>query len=79
VKEKIDKAVDNWFNENICNSPVSRDTEVYNHIVTAKEALKKRLQEELCVPEAPHEASATEQTAPQPGAAPITHDEGGNV
>lgn len=79
MDEKIDKTVDAWFNEKICNSPVSRDTEAYNHIAAAKEDLKKRLQTELSVPEDPPKTSGTKKTDPQPEAAPTTNNEGGNV
>lgn len=78
MNEKIEKAVDGWFNEKICNSPVSRDTEVYNHIAAAKEDLKKRLQQELSLPEDPPKTSGPKKAAPQPEAAATTSNEGGN-
>ena len=47
MNEKITTVVDTWFNETICNSPVSRNTEAYNHLVMVKEDLKQRLEAAL--------------------------------
>lgn len=40
---RTDAIVDAWFAEHIPNSPVSRTTEAYNHILSAIADLKKRL------------------------------------
>jgi hypothetical protein len=42
---KIDAAVDRWFMDFIHGSPVSRATEIYNHVYSATQTLKQRLKE----------------------------------
>lgn len=39
--------IDAWFVDLIHNSPVSRDTEVFNHVRRAVDELKRRLTEEM--------------------------------
>jgi hypothetical protein len=38
-----DEIVDRWFNDVVHNSPASRDTQVFNHLLAAMAELKKRL------------------------------------
>lgn len=64
MNERITTVVDTWFNETICNSPVSRDTEAYNHMVMVKEDLKQRL--EAALGTAQPEPAETEPVAAQP-------------
>lgn len=40
------EAIEAWFVEFIHNSPISRDSEVYNHARKAVDELKKRAQQE---------------------------------
>lgn len=43
TKINTDEIVEKWWMDFIHNSPVSRDTEVWNHLYQAKNELKKRL------------------------------------
>ena len=45
--QKVSEAVDAWFFEHVHNSPASQDQRAYNHLVSAKEALKKKVLEAL--------------------------------
>lgn len=40
---EIEAAIESWFVETIHNSPVSRATEIFNHVRVAVDVLKKRL------------------------------------
>lgn len=40
---RTDEIIDQWFSDTIPNSPVSRDTEGFNHVRSALADLKKRL------------------------------------
>ncbi|WP_298421054.1 hypothetical protein [Rhodoblastus sp.] len=40
---EIEAAVDAWFVESFHNSPVSRATEIFNHVRAAVDALQERL------------------------------------
>lgn len=40
---KLDELLDAWFNETMHNSPVSRDTAIFNHVRGAVNDLKRRL------------------------------------
>ena len=40
-------AVDKWFSRYINNSPASQNTEIYNHLSKAKDALKDMLKEAI--------------------------------
>lgn len=42
---ETDKLIDEWFIQNFQDSPVSRDTETYNHVHRAVTNLKKRFNE----------------------------------
>lgn len=44
---RLAAAVDEWFVAHFYNSPVSRSTDAFNHALAAKEALKRRLIEEV--------------------------------
>lgn len=37
--------VEQWFREHVCNSPLSQQTEIYNHLHIAKDKLKALLNE----------------------------------
>jgi hypothetical protein len=39
----IEAQIENWFVETIHNSPVSRATEIFNHVRASVDALKQRL------------------------------------
>jgi hypothetical protein len=39
----VDAVIDQWFIDCIHNSPVSRQTEIFNHCAAAKEELKRRI------------------------------------
>lgn len=43
---ETDAVVETWFKEFFPNSPVSRDTEAWNLLLRAKDALKQRLKGE---------------------------------
>ena len=40
---KTDKAVDEWIYEQIFNSPISRNTDAFNHLQSVIQALKDKL------------------------------------
>lgn len=40
---KVDTLVEAWFHEHVRNSPVAQETRAWNHMVEAKEALKRAL------------------------------------
>jgi hypothetical protein len=42
-KASLESEIEAWFIERIHNSPVSRVTEIYNHVRDAVDALKSRL------------------------------------
>lgn len=44
---RADRVVEDWFLENIHNSPVSRNTEAFNHLRAALDDLKRRLSKEI--------------------------------
>lgn len=44
---KVARVVDEWFMEAVANSPVSRETSAWNHMVEAKERLKAKLLTDL--------------------------------
>ncbi len=43
LAQKIEDEIERWFAETIHNSPVSRATEIYNHVREAVAQLKPRL------------------------------------
>jgi hypothetical protein len=43
LAQTIDDEIERWFTEAIHNSPVSRATEIYNHVREAVAQLKPRL------------------------------------
>jgi hypothetical protein len=43
IAREIEAAIESWFVETIHNSPVSRATEIFNHVRVAVDVLKKRL------------------------------------
>lgn len=45
--QKVEDAVEHWFKEHVHNSPVSREAQAWNHIVSTKDALKRILLEHL--------------------------------
>ena len=40
VAQNLDEKIDAWFDEHMHNSPVSRDTDVLNHVRAGVEKLK---------------------------------------
>ena len=40
---EIEAQIENWFVESMHNSPVSRATEIFNHVRASVDALKQRL------------------------------------
>jgi len=42
----VDAAVEAWLSESIRNSPLSRSTEAWNHLVTSLDDLKQRILKE---------------------------------
>lgn len=44
---KISRVVEEWFMDAVANSPVSRETNAWNHMVEAKERLKAKLAQDL--------------------------------
>lgn len=43
--EEIEQIIDQWFQETMHDSPVSRDTDAINHVIKSVAELKKRLNE----------------------------------
>jgi hypothetical protein len=43
--DRFDAIIEAWFARHFHNSPVSRDTELFNHVHAAKEDLKKVMKE----------------------------------
>lgn len=41
--EQIREIFDKWFAQSICDSPISRNTEIYNYFFSIKESLLKEL------------------------------------
>lgn len=48
--EKLEQVMAKWWNEHVHNSPISRATDAYNHLVAKFEVLKAELKAEFAPP-----------------------------